>query len=399
MTERWLVATTEYAGVTSYTGGIGRHYAALLPALAAQGVGIDLVVFSDGPVAARVAPGIRRLIVVPTEGMPPAAALVHRARAVRRVFRSRAYDRVFLPEWMGLGSLLPSDAPLVTNLATGVRLAHEISGLRLVDLPARSRPAVVLQAVLEARQVRRSVGIVAISHAMAARAPQIWNRMPPVEVVRNCVDVAAVRRAAAVSGPPADWPESYGPTVLFLGRIERRKGVLDGVDAFARIAPRHPAARLALAGAGGDDRFEPSRAALLERVPSAARDRVTFLGHVAGEELYGAIAAADVVMCPSRWEGFGNVAVEVKAVGTPLIVTGGSGFDDFCADGDDSLVVPPADPDALAVALSHVIEDPHAARRRAARAAAAVDRFAPAPVADDLRAAVGRLLSRAVVAA
>ncbi|MEW1835316.1 glycosyltransferase family 4 protein [Microbacterium sp. NPDC079995] len=399
MTERWLVAATEYAGVTSYTGGIGRHYAALLPALAAQGIEIDLVVFSDAPVEARVAPGIRRLVIVPAEGMPPAAALVHRARTVRRVFRAGTYDRVFLPEWMGLGAFLPPDAPLVTNLATGVRLAHEISGLRLADLPAPSRPAVVLQALLEARQVRRSEGIVAISHAMAARAAQIWNGMPPTEVVRNCVDVAAVRRAAAVSRPPANWPGACGPTVLFLGRTERRKGVLEGVDAFGRVALRHPTARLVLAGAGGDDRFEPSRSALLDRVPAAARDRMTFLGHVAGDELFGAIAAADVVMCPSRWEGFGNVAVEVKAAGTPLIVTGGSGFDDFCTDGDDCLVVPPADPDALAVALSHVIEDPHAAHRRAGRAQAAVDRFAPAPVADDLRAAVDRLLSRAVVAA
>ncbi len=399
MTERWLVATTEYAGVTLYTGGIGRHYAALLPALAAQGAEIDLVVFTDGPEEAAGAPGIRRLVVHRTGGMPRLATLLHRPRALRRAYLPDIYARVFVPEWMGLGALLPRDAPLVTNLATGVDLAHEISGLRLADLPASSRPAVVLQSRLEARQVRRSAGIVAISHAMADRAERIWGRMPRVEVVRNCIDVAAVRHAAATRRPPAGWPGPDGPIVLFLGRAERRKGVVDGVDAFARVAQRHPTARLVLAGAGGDDRFEPSRAALLDRVPSAARDRVTFLGHVSGDELYGAIAAADVVMCPSRWEGFGNVAVEVMAAGAPLVVTSGSGFDDFCTDGADCLMVPPADPEALAAALATVLDDPGAARRRATRAAAGVDRFAPAPVAADLRAAVDRMLSRAAIPA
>lgn len=293
----------------SDTGGIGRHYAALLPALAAQGVEIDLVVFTDGPVDVRATLGIRPLVVHRTGGMPRLAALLHRPRALRRAYLADAYDRVFAPEWMGLGALLPRDAPLVTNLATGVDLAHEISGRRRTDLPASSRPAVVLQSRL------------------------------------------------------------------------------------------HPTARLVLAGAGGDDRFEPSRAALLDRVPPAARDRVTFLGHVSGDELYGAVAAADVVMCPSRWEGFGNVAVEVMAAGAPLVVTSGSGFDDFCTDGADCLMVPPAAPDALAAALAAVLDDPVVARRRATRAAAGVDRFAPAPVAADLRAAVDRMLSRVAIPA
>lgn len=391
MAERWLVAATEYAGVTAYTGGIGRHYAALLPALAAQGAEIDLVVFTDGPVDVRATPGIRRLFVHRTDGMPRLPALLHRAVIVRRAYGRASYDRVFLPEWMGLGSLLPQGAPLVTNLATGVRLANEVSGLRSADLPVWSRPVVRLQETLEARQVRRSAGLVAISRAMAERSERIWGRLPPVEIVRNCVDVGAIRRAAGRSELPRGWPDAEdGPIILFLGRAERRKGVVDGVEAFARMWTWHPSARFVLAGAGGDDRFEPSREELLERVPPPARGRVTFLGHVAGDDLYGAIAAADVVLCPSRWEGFGNVAVEVMATGTPLIVTSGSGFDDFCTDGADCLKVAPADPEALAEAVSRVLDDPDAARTRARRAAAGVGRFAPEPVAADLRAAVGR---------
>lgn len=392
MSERWLVAATEYAGLTAYTGGIGRHYAALLPALAEQGAEVDLLLFADGPLVRSSAPGIRRLTVERTDGIPRTAALVHRAVSLRRAYRAGAYDRVFLPEWMGLGAFLPRDAPLLTNLATGMRLVNEVSGLRLRDLPVKSRLPVLLQSRMEARQIRRSAGVIAISRAMRDRTAALMGPLPPVAVVRNCVDVDGVRAGASTRRLPAGWPQGQGPVILFLGRSERRKGVSDAFEAFADLSPRHPGARLVLAGAGGDPRFEPTRASLLERLPASARDRVTWLGHVGGDELYAAIAAADVVMCPSRWEGFGNVAVEVKAAGTALIVTSGSGFDDFCTDGEDCLMAPPADPAALAAAIERVLDDPVAADARAERASADVDRFAPGPVAADLRGAADQLI-------
>ena len=78
------------------------------------------------------------------------------------------------------------------------------------------------------------------------------------------------------------------------------------------------------------------------------------------------------MICPSRWEGFGNVALEVKAIGTPLIVTSGSGFDDFCTDGVDCLMVPPADSSKLAAALQRLIESPRLGRALAERALAGI---------------------------
>ncbi|MFS0866279.1 glycosyltransferase family 4 protein [Microbacterium sp. 179-B 1A2 NHS] len=392
--ERWFVATTEYAGLTAYTGGIGRHYAALLPALAEHGVGIDLMVLPDAaPRADARAPGVRRLDVVPVpEGRSRTAALGDRARTVGDAVRRGGYDRVFLPEWAALGSALPPDAPLLTNLATGMRLANDVSGLSLEDLPADSRPAVRLQSRLEECQIRRSAGLVAISTAMRDRVEALYGDLPPTRVVRNCIDVRGVRAAARNAALPAGWPPGQGPVVLFLGRSERRKGVVDAVDAYARLFRQRPDARLVLAGAGGDARFEPTRSGLMARLPEEARERVTWLGHVAGPELYAAIRAAAVAMCPSRWEGFGQVALEVKALGTPLVATRGSGFDDFCTDGVDSLLVPPAAPAQLAVALERVLADPVGADGRAACAAERIDAFAPEPVAADLLAAADDLL-------
>lgn len=391
--QRWLVATTEYAGVTAYTGGIGRHYAALLPALVRQGVDVDLAIFADGPCRSTAdADGVRIIALESTAGVPPLRALVRNARAVARLYRGRRYDRVFLPEWTGLGSALPRSSPLLTNLATGVRLANEVSRLRLRDLPPSRRPALIVQAALEARQIRRSAGLVAISTAMLAWTRSAFAPVPPAAVVRNCIDVDAVQRAGRAATAPAGWPRGDGPVVLFLGRVERRKGVIEAFEGFARLHAGFPAARLVIAGASGDARFEPTRQQLLDRLPASARPRVTWLGYVPGDDLYGAIREASVVVCPSRWEGFGNVALEVKAVGTPLIATSGSGYDDFCADGVDCLLARPGDGDDLGACLLRVLRDPAQAAERAARAQGGVDAFAPDPVARDLLAAADALL-------
>ncbi|GIG36019.1 glycosyltransferase family 4 protein [Cellulomonas pakistanensis] len=389
---RWLVATTEYAGLTPYTGGIGRHYASLLPALVRQGAAVDLLVLADGPLlpdadlrGVRLAGHVR----------PPRArvpALLARAAAVRRAYRAGGYDRVFLPEWAALGVALPAGAPLLTNLATSTRLANEVAGFTPRSFGLRGGAVVAVQSRLEDRQVRRSAGLVPISGAMQRWTEEAFAGLPPARVVRNCIDVAHVRRAAGTAALPAGWPAGDDPMVLFLGRLERRKGVTDAFAAFAEVARRHPTARLVLAGASGDRRFEPDRAALLAALPAEARDRVTWLGHVDDDTLYRAVREAAVTMCPSRWEGFGNAALEAKAIGAAVVVTTGSGYDDFCTDGEDALMVPPADPAALARALLRLLEDPVLAASLGARAAAGAEHWTADPVAADLLDAADDLL-------
>ena len=393
--QRWLVAVTEYAGLTEYSGGIGSHYAALLPALVASGSIVDLVVFAEGPLAPHAdLRGVRLLRHVRPGRLPRALSLPLRALLVRRIAGRSSYDRIFLAEWGGLGAALPRRAPLVTNLATSMRLANEVSGLAPSALPRATRLAVAVQNRLEDRQIRRSAGVVPISRAMLRWSAARFADLPPARIVRNCIAVEQVAAAASARSLPAGWPTDDAPVVLFLGRLERRKGVADAVRAFARVAERHPAARLVLAGASGDSRFEPTRAQLLGLLPETVRDRVVWLGHVADASLYRGIREATVAICPSPWEGFGNVALEIKAAGTPLVCTTGSGFDDFCIDGVDSLMVPPADPPALADAIGRLLDDPGLAAALAQAASERVRDFAPGPVAADLVSAVDELLAR-----
>ncbi|HYQ73721.1 glycosyltransferase family 4 protein, partial [Cellulomonas sp.] len=118
----------------------------------------------------------------------------------------------------------------------------------------------------------------------------------------------------------------------------------------------------------------------------------TWLGHVDDDTLYRAVREAAVTLCPSRWEGFGNAALEAKAIGGAVVVTTGSGYDDFCTDGEDSLMVPPADPAALAGAVLRLLADPVLAATLGARAAAGAEHWTADPVAADLLDAADELL-------
>jgi glycogen(starch) synthase len=392
------VAVTEYAGLTEYTGGIGRHYAALLPALVQLGITVDLLLFSpdqprrDGHPSPAELGGVNLIGHSRTGRLPRVVELATRALRVRRAFQSGRYDRVFLPEWAALGSALPRTAPLLTNLATSMALANEVAGLTMRQFPLSSRLVVAVQNHLERRQITRSAGLIPISRAMLDYTVTSFSGLPPARIVRNCVDVETVAARSRTAPLPEGWPAGDDPVVLFLGRLERRKGVVDALQAFALVLRRHPRARLVLAGASGDSRFEPDRAELLSYLPESARAQVTWLGHVPGDSLYSAIRAATVTMCPSRWEGFGNVALEAKAIGAALVCTTGSGFDDFCVDNTDALLVPPAAPHVLAAAISRLVEDPELAARLGRTAAAGVSPFAPAPVAADLARAADDLL-------
>jgi D-inositol-3-phosphate glycosyltransferase len=124
-----------------------------------------------------------------------------------------------------------------------------------------------------------------------------------------------------------------GPHILYVGRIEWRKGIETLMKAFGLVLRRYPSARLHIVGGGR------SRAAMLldeaerERLASLADDlglegRVSFLGPKTQHELPFYYGAADVCVVPSYYEPFGIVPLEAMACGTPAVVscTGGLKF-------------------------------------------------------------------------
>ncbi len=132
-----------------------------------------------------------------------------------------------------------------------------------------------------------------------------------------------------IAPPPADatngaaffkaYPELRGKRVfLFLSRIHEKKGCDLLIDAFARMAAKHPNARLVIAGPGD----ETTVAALKGEVCAhGIESQVVWTGMLSGALKWAALRAAEVFVLPSHQENFGIAVVEALASATPVIIT------------------------------------------------------------------------------
>ena len=156
---------------------------------------------------------------------------------------------------------------------------------------------------------------------------------------------------------------------LFLGRLTRDKGVLDLAQAFASLAPTHPAAVLLLVGPD-EERVRPA----IESICRAHARQLRFAGYTRSPERY--IAAADTLCLPSYREGFSTVIIEAAAAGVPAIGSRIYGITDAIVEGETGLLHAPADANELAEKMKALIGNPALRERLGARARQrAVDEF------------------------
>lgn len=184
-------------------------------------------------------------------------------------------------------------------------------------------------------------------------------------LLRLGVPAAKIRRIPMGAAAPVpnvahglELPEA-GFTLLFAGRLFRGKGLDDLLTALALLdAADRPL--LLVAGTGPEEaRF---RAAAREL---GIGEAVRFLGGLEHRRLLALMAAVDVVVVPTRSteliEAQGLVVAEAMLAGTPVIATTGGGPEDHIRDGVNGLLVPPADPAALAAAIDRIRRNPEAA--------------------------------------
>jgi glycosyltransferase involved in cell wall biosynthesis len=202
------------------------------------------------------------------------------------------------------------------------------------------------------------------SHREQEDARQLGMAVPRAAVIPNGV-------ALPPAHAPAPIPARESATVLFLGRINWKKGLDRLVAAMASVD-----ARLVIAG-----RDDEGYAATLPR-----SDRVTFAGEVAGEEKERLLASATMLVLPSLSENFGNVVLEALAHETPVIVTPGVGLADDVARSGAGIVSDGA-PAALAAAMNRILGDRDAAAAMGRRGRALVEsRFTWERVAEEMEA-------------
>ena len=171
------------------------------------------------------------------------------------------------------------------------------------------------------------------------------------------------------------------PRVLAMGRLHRNKAF----DVLIRAMRRLPGVQLVLAGEGSE---RPALEAL------ARAEGVADQVHMPGwrEDSAALLAACDVLAVPSRQEPLGNVVVEGWSAGKPVVAADAPGPRELVQSGEDGILVPREDAEALATALGTVLGAPLLARRlgEAGRARWAAS-FAEAPVVARWRAELARM--------
>lgn len=219
---------------------------------------------------------------------------------------------------------------------------------------------------LTRRAYRRADAVLTNSSDMASGLVRDLELDPAnVRMINNPIDLESITRDAQVVLP--EIPSA--PYILSVGRLEYQKGqeVLIKAYAKSRIWQSHP---LMILGQGS--RLEELRE--LARTCGVA-DHVRFIGFV--QNPYPWMSRADLVVQPSRWEGFPNVAAETLACGAPLLHSDCSfGPRDIVIPGETGELFPVDDVDALAASLSSLSADPARRKRYSEQGLEHVKRFA-----------------------
>jgi len=332
-----LIKATEIAGAE-------RHLLTLLPGLVERGVDVRLILLHppDNPVdhfvQALEAGGaaVERQIIRRHLDPPLFGALRRRLRALQ-------------PDILHTHLIHADLHGIPAGRAAGVR---RIISSRHADDPFRR---LLIMRALSAVLWRMASDGIAISDAVRRFCEEI-EFAPPGKVTTIHYGIPAParpidRKAAAAALRAELGIDSNAPLIGFVGRLIWQKGMIYGLQAFARVLLKRPDARLIVVG-DGERRAELENRARRYGIAG----KVFFLGW--RTDVPRLMAGFDIFLLPTLQEGFGLVLLEAMAARTPIVASAVSAVPEIVAHGETGLLVPPRDPAALSEALLTLIADP-----------------------------------------
>jgi glycosyltransferase involved in cell wall biosynthesis len=193
--------------------------------------------------------------------------------------------------------------------------------------------------------------VVGPSSAIAERVGFDWRlRADRVAMVPN---VFTPQRALLQLAPGASEPR-----VVFVGRLEPRKGVHHLAQAIPAVLRRHPQVRFRFVGRNVYwSAHAMQMQQHIETVCAGCLPSLEFTGEVRQDELPGHLASGAIAIVPSTWENFPNVCLEAMSAARAVIGSSAGGMRDMLAEGA-GLLIPPGGPRAIAEAICRLLEDP-----------------------------------------
>ena len=329
-----LVSPYDFA----YPGGVVVHISQLGRQLERMGHTVKIL----APAAAPKTLGQDNLIAVgrpfpiPSGGSIARISLsVWKERRVKSVLKEEAFDVVHLHE--PLAPVLPVTVLRFSN-SVNIGTFHAFHGKGLKYLLSRR---------LMGRWFHKLDARIAVSEP----AYRYVSRAFPgdYKIIPNGVDVDLFSQEV----PPFDAFNDGKLNILFVGRMEKRKGLKYLLGAFGRLKWEHPDIRLIVVGPGS-----PGKDCYRIMAERNLQD-VVFVGSVSGDALRRYYHTAHIFCSPATGkESFGIVLGEAMAAGKPIVASNIDGFRGVMTDGREGILVPPKSEEALALALQRLILDP-----------------------------------------
>lgn len=344
---------------TDFNGGQNVYVRGLATSLAAAGCAVDVATRWESPELPdreTIAAGARLFRI--QAGLPAPLprdrfgdVLAEFSRGVGTLYKQvGGYDVVHSHYWYS------GQAALRLSEQHGVPVVHTYHSLGAVRRAALARTGpTATSALFEARHdaeqriAQRADALVVscpseahdLRHLLGAPVNRM-HLVPPGLDASIMRPIPQIDARAAIGVPPNI------PVVLFLGRLERRKGWEELLGAFSQVRRHHPQARLLIVGGNDKDAV-----ALVERHGLASS--VELHGSVPHDRTALYYSAADVTAVPSHYEPFGLVAIESMACGTPVVATRVGGLSWTVGKESVGVLVPVHDQAALGNALRTVL--------------------------------------------
>jgi len=317
-------------------GGVTEHVRYLYENLRLRGHDVRIVTSSHGLQSASAGDVIRigKGFSMPVNGSVGTITLSPRfVSQVQSMLEREQFDLLHFHE-----PFVPFLSPIILRLSTSVNVAtfHAFGGFS---------PSYEFGSRVMRGSAARLHGRIAVSGA----AKHFIDRYFPGEykVIPNGVDIERYQRAV----PVARWRDGTH-NLLFVGRHEPRKGLLELLKAYRILRKTGCQCRLLVVGTGPLGR-EARRYVATRRLSG-----VEFLGRVSDEEKAQLFRTADVYVSPATGgESFGIVLLEAMAAGTPIVASDIHGYKGVVRRGREALLVPPREPKQIAAAVARLLRD------------------------------------------
>ncbi|MDQ2943319.1 MAG: glycosyltransferase, partial [Candidatus Dormibacteraeota bacterium] len=382
-------------------GGLNVYVRQVASAFSDRGIATDIFTrkqSSEDPDVERLA-ALSRVIYLPAgKGLDKYSLYREAPSFANRIFdfaarENTTYDLLYSHYWLS-GEVACLLRPQLA--ASWAHIAHTLGLVKNRTLAAGARPEPQLRIHVEGEIAQQANLVIASTADEARELIEGYGAHPErVCVVPPGVDLAMFQ---PMDRDQARREIGYGSgrLLLFVGRLERLKGVEVAIRALALLRDRqHDDVRLLILGEDSHEGDESEKDRLKQIATEArVRDRVDFLGSVAHHELPYFYASADVCVMPSYSESFGLVALEAQACGCPVVASGVSGLRSVVRDEVSGYLIDEHDAYAYAERIGRLLADRELAEQMGRRGRLLAQRFSWSRTADRLEELFDRVVER-----